>query len=288
MFVIIGVAVVLLSVLGGFVLEHGNLALLWQPIEMLIIFGAAFGGMLIASPAPVVKHIFKELSKLFSDTGLNREHYLEVLLLLNAIFYKIKKEGLITIEDDVDNPQKSKLFEKHQKIMGDHEVSIFICDTIRTMITANYPPHEMEALMEIDLETNHHERMLVAHAVEKVADSLPGLGIVAAVLGIVLTMNNLGEPAEVLGAHIGAALVGTFLGVLACYGFVGPIANSLAHKANDRATYLNVIKTGLLAAYSSDFMVPFAIESARRAIPAGECPSFAEVDEAIKKWKGKS
>jgi len=288
MFVAIGIVVVFSTVLGGFILEHGNVALLWQPIEMLIIFGSAFGGMLIASPGPVVKHIFKELAKVFSGTGLNKEHYLEVLLLLNSIFFKIKKEGLITIEEDVDNPQKSKLFEKHQKIMGDHEVSLFICDTIRTMITANFPPHEMEALMEIDLETAHHERMMVAHAVEKVSDSLPGLGIVAAVLGIVLTMNNLGEPAEVLGAHIGAALVGTFMGVLACYGFVGPIANSLGHKATERAAYFNVIKTGLLAAYSSDFMVPFAIESARRAIPPGECPSFAEVDEAIKKWKGKS
>lgn len=288
MFVGIGIAIVLFSVIGGFMLEHGNISLLWQPIEMLIIFGAAFGGMLISSPGPVVKNIFKELGKIFSGTGINKEHYLEVLMLLNSIFYKIKKEGLITIEEDVDSPQKSKLFEKHQKIMGDHEVATFICDTIRTMITANYPPHEIDSLMELDLETNHHERMLIAHAVEKVADSLPGLGIVAAVLGIVLTMNNLGEPAEVLGAHIGAALVGTFLGVLACYGFVGPIANTLGHRAEERATYLNVIKTGLLAAYSSDFMVPFAIESARRAIPASESPSFTEVEEAIKKWKGKS
>ncbi len=287
MFVIIGVVVVIVCVVGGFVAEKGNPALLWQPIEMIIIFGAAFGGLLIGSPASVVKAVFRDLSKLFSSHHINKEGYLEVLMLLNAIFYKIKKEGLITIEDDVDNPQKSKLFEKHKKVMADQEVSTFICDTIRTMITANYPPHEMEALMDSDLETNHHERMEPAHAVEKIADALPGLGIVAAVLGIVLTMNNLGEPAEVLGKHIGAALVGTFLGVLACYGFVGPIAVSMGHKAEGRQTYLNVVKTGLLAAYSSDFMVPFAIESARRSIPAGECPSFAEVEAEIKKWKAK-
>ncbi len=288
MFVGIGIAVVLFSVVGGFVLEHGNVALLWQPIEMLIIFGSALGGLLISNPPSVVKGVVAELKGLMGHHAINKEHYVEVLMLLNSIFYKIKKEGLITIEDDVDNPQKSKLFAKHQKIMADPDVSIFICDTIRTMITANYPPHEMEALMEIDLETNQHERMEPGHAVEKVADSLPGLGIVAAVLGIVLTMNNLGEPAEVLGAHIGAALVGTFLGVLACYGFVGPMANSMLHKAAERAIYMNVIKTGLLAAYASDFMVPFAIESARRAIPGGECPSFAEVEEAVKKWKAKS
>lgn len=288
MFVAIGIAVVLGGVLGGFILEGGNVALLWQPLEMMIIFGAAIGGVFIASPAPVVKNLVKDLSQLFSGSGIDRERYLEMLMLLNSIFYKIKKEGLITIEDDVDNPDKSKLFQKHQKLMADREVSIFICDTIRTMITANYPPHEMEALMEIDLETNHHERMMSAHVVEKVADSLPGLGIVAAVLGIVLTMNNLGEPAEVLGSHIGKALVGTFLGVLACYGFVGPMATSLGHKAEERETYMNVIKAGLLAAYASDFMVPFAIESARRAIPAGECPTFSEVEEAIKKWKAKS
>jgi len=288
MFVGIGVVVVLLSVVGGFVLEHGNVALLWQPIEMLIIFGSALGGLLISNPPSVIKGVINDLKGLLSHHAINKEHYIEVLMLLNSIFYKIKKEGLITIEDDVDNPQKSKLFQKHQKIMADPDVSIFICDTIRTMITANYPPHEMEALMDIDLETNQHERAEPGHAVEKVADSLPGLGIVAAVLGIVLTMNNLGEPAEVLGAHIGAALVGTFLGVLACYGFVGPIANSMSHKAAERATYMNVIKTGLLAAYASDFMVPFAIESARRAIPGGECPSFAEVEESIKKWKAKN
>lgn len=288
MFVIIGVAVVLVCVVGGFMLEKGNVALLWQPIEMIIIFGAALGGLLIGYPAPVIKAIVREISKLASGHGIDKEGYLEVLMLLNAIFYKIKKEGLITIEDDVDNPQKSKLFEKHKKVMDDKEVSTFLCDTIRTMITANYPPHEMEALMDSDLESNHHERMEPAHAIEKVSDSLPGLGIVAAVLGIVLTMNNLGEPAEVLGEHIGAALVGTFLGVLACYGFVGPIANSIGNKAEGRKTYMNVVKTGLLAAYASDFMVPFAIESARRSIPAGECPSFAEVEEAIKKWKAKS
>jgi len=288
MFVLIGVAVVLFAVVGGFMLEKGNVALLWQPIEMLIIFGSALGGLLIGSPPSVVKGVFSEVSKLVSSHHINKEGYLEVLMLLNAIFYKIKKEGLITIEDDVDNPQKSKLFEKHKAVMADQEVATFICDTIRTMITANYPPHEMEALMDSDLESNHHERMEPAHAIEKISDSLPGLGIVAAVLGIVLTMNNLGEPAEVLGEHIGAALVGTFCGVLACYGFVGPIATSIGHKAEGRQTYLNVVKTGLLAAYSSDFMVPFAIESARRSIPAGECPSFAEVEEAIKKWKAKS
>lgn len=288
MFVIIGVAVVLVCVVGGFMLEKGNIALLWQPIEMIIIFGAALGGLLIGYPAPVIKAIVREITKLASGHGIDKEGYMEVLMLLNAIFYKIKKEGLITIEDDVDNPQKSKLFEKHKKVMNDKEVSTFLCDTIRTMITANYPPHEMEALMDSDLESNHHERMEPAHAIEKVSDSLPGLGIVAAVLGIVLTMNNLGEPAEVLGEHIGAALVGTFLGVLACYGFVGPIANSIGNKAEGRRTYMNVVKTGLLAAYASDFMVPFAIESARRSIPAGECPSFAEVEEAIKKWKAKS
>lgn len=286
--VAIGVVVVLAAVLGGFMLEGGNVFILWQPIEMLIIFGSALGGLIIATPAPALKHLVHDLSKVFSSSGINKERYLALLMLLNSIFYKIKKEGLITIEDDVDNPDKSKLFQLHQTIMSDREVSVFICDTIRTMITANYPPHEMEALMEIDLETNHHERMESSHAVEKVADSLPGLGIVAAVLGIVLTMNDLGQPAEVLGHHIGVALCGTFLGVLACYGFGGPLAVTLAHRATERQTYMNVIKTGLLAAYASDFMVPFAIESARRSIPAGECPSFAEVDEAIKKWKAKS
>ena len=159
---------------------------------------------------------------------------------------------------------------------------------MRTMLSANYPAYELDNLMEIDLEANQHERMLPAHSITRIGDALPGLGIVAAVLGIVITMGYINESAEILGHHIGAALVGTFFGVLACYGFVGPMGTKLEHHAHERETYLRVIKTCLLAAYSTSFMVQFAVEAGRRAIPGDDRPSFAEVEEAIKKWKTKT
>ena len=282
---IIGIAVVLAAVLGGYAMESGNFHVLFQPAEFVIIYGAAVGSLILSSPTKVFKAIIHDIGKVFADSKLNKEYYVELLLLLNAIYAKIKKEGLIAIEADVENHEKSALFQKHGKIMGDRDVAEFICDTIRVMITANYPPHEMENLMDIDLEINNHERMVPSHSINKMGDALPGLVIVAAVLGVVLTMGMITEPPEVLGHHIGAALVGTFLGVLTCYGFIGPIATNLEHKANERAAYMNVIKTSLMAAYSTDFMIHFAIESGRRAIPGEDRPSFLEVEEALKKWK---
>ncbi len=282
---LIGIAVVLCSVIGGYAMENGNFSVLFQPAEFLIILGAATGSLILSSPGKILKAIIHDLGHIFADSKLNKEHYIQLLLLLNAIYAKIKKEGLIAIEADVETPEKSALFQKHTAIMSDHNVAEFICDTIRVMITANYPPHEMENLMDIDLEINNHERMIPSHSITKMGDALPGLGIVAAVLGVVLTMGMISEPPEVLGHHIGAALVGTFLGVLSCYGFIGPIATNLEHKANERAAYMNVIKTSLMAAYSTDFMIHFAIESGRRAIPGEDRPSFLEVEEALKKWK---
>lgn len=282
---IIGVLVVVSSVIGGYAMAHGNFHVLFQPAEFVIIFGAAIGSLILSSPGKVMKAIVKDIGHVFTDSKLNKEHYIQLLLLLNAVYAKIKKEGLIAIEADVENYEKSALFQKHSNIMGDHDVAEFICDTIRVMITANYPPHEMENLMDIDLEINNHERLVPSHSITKMGDALPGLGIVAAVLGVILTMGMISEPPEVLGHHIGAALVGTFLGVLACYGFVGPMGTNLEHKANERAAYMNVIKTSLMAAYSTDFMIHFAIESGRRAIPGEDRPSFLEVEEALKKWK---
>lgn len=288
MMTLIGIAVVFFAVVGGYLMGHGNLSVLFQPAEVVIIFGAAIGSLLIASPGRIVQAVIKDITRVFADHKLGKEHYLELLLLFNALFYKIKKDGLIAVETDVDNYQKSPLFQKYPNIMlKDEEAANFICDTIRVMITANYPPHEVEALMDIDLETTSHERMVPAHMITKIADSLPGLGIVAAVLGVVLTMGKISEPPEVLGHHIGAALVGTFLGILASYGFVGPMATNLEHKAKHREIYMNVLKTTLLAAYSSGFMAQYAVEAGRRSIPLEERPSFAETDIAIKKWKTK-
>lgn len=288
MFTIIGIAIVLGSVIAGYAMANGNFHILFQPAEVLIIFGAAIGALIISSPGKALKVIVAHIGGIFSESHLGKAHYLELLLLMNAVFFKIKKEGLVAIESDIENHQKSPLFQKYSNIMKDREAADFICDTVRTMLSANYPAYELDNLMEIDLEANQHERMLPAHSITRLGDSLPGLGIVAAVLGIIVTMGFINESAEVLGHHIGAALVGTFLGVLACYGFVGPMGTKLEHHAHERETYLRVIKTSLLAAYSTSFMVQFAVEAGRRAIPGDDRPSFAEVEEAIKKWKTKA
>ena len=288
MITIIGIIVVLGSVIGGYAMGKGNFSVLFQPAEVIIIFGAAIGSLIISSPTKSLKVIIGHLGGIFADSHMSKAHYLELLLLMNAIFFKIKKEGLVAIESDIENHEASPLFQKYPNIMKDREAAEFICDTVRTMLSANYPAYELDNLMEIDLEANQHERMLPAHSITKIGDALPGLGFVAAVLGIVITMGYINESAEVLGHHIGAALVGTFFGVLACYGFVGPMGTKLEHHALERETYLRVIKTSLLAAYSTSFMVQFAVEAGRRAIPGDDRPSFAETEEAIKKWKTKA
>ncbi|MDG4475986.1 flagellar motor stator protein MotA [Thiovibrio frasassiensis] len=288
MLTIIGIAIVLGSVITGYAMGKGNFHILFQPAEVIIIFGAAIGGLVISSPAKSLKVIVAHLGSIFADSHVNKAHYLELLLLMNAVFFKIKKEGLVAIESDIEDRDKSPLFQKYPAIMKDHEAADFICDTVRTMLSANYPAYELDNLMEIDLEANQHERMLPAHSITKIGDALPGLGIVAAVLGIVITMGYINESAEILGHHIGAALVGTFFGVLACYGFVGPMGSKLEHHAHEREAYLRVIKTSLLAAYSTSFMVQFAVEAGRRAIPGDDRPSFNETEEAIKKWKTKT
>ncbi len=288
MLAIIGIVIVFASVIIGYAMPGGNFHVLFQPAEVIIIFGAAIGGLIISSPAKALKVIIAHLGGIFADSHMSKAHYLELLLLMNAVFFKIKKEGLVAIESDIENHEASPLFQKYPNIMKDREAAEFICDTVRTMLSANYPAYELDNLMEVDLEANQHERLLPAHSVSKVGDALPGLGIVAAVLGIVITMGYINESAEVLGHHIGAALVGTFFGVLACYGFVGPMGTKLEHHAHEREAYLRVIKTSLLAAYSTSFMVQFAVEAGRRAIPGDDRPSFAEVEEAIKKWKTKA
>lgn len=284
----IGILIVIGSVIGGYMLAHGNLSVLWQPAELVIIFGAALGSLIIASPGKVLGMVLKGFGGVFKDHKVGKAQYLDLLMLLYTIFYKIKKDGLISVESDVDNYEKSALFLKYPAILKDHHTCEFICDTIRTMVSANFPAHELENLMDIDLEANHHQAMIPPHCITTLGDSMPGLGIVAAVLGVVNTMGKISEPPEVLGHHIGGALVGTFLGILASYGFIGPMAGNLTRKAEEHAGYMNVVKTALIAGYSTDFMVQFAIEAGRRAIPGDDRPSFAEVETSIKQWKTKN
>lgn len=282
MFVIIGIVVVLGSVIGGYVLEHGNLSLLFQPVELLIIGGAALGAFLISSPSKVVGLVTKNVSRVFSAKAASKADFLEVLGVLNAIFTKMRKEGLIAIEGDIEKPDESPLFTKYPSILKNHHAVSFICDNLKVIISANVTPFELENIMDLEMEAHHHEAMIPAHAVAKISDGLPALGIVAAVLGVVLTMAKISEPPEVLGHSIGAALVGTFLGVLLSYGFVGPIATNLEHIAEEDGLLLQVIKIALVS-FVGGAAPQIAVEYARRVIPSGAKPGFSELEEAMRK-----
>ncbi|HPL63169.1 MAG: flagellar motor stator protein MotA [Syntrophales bacterium] len=285
MFAIIGVVIVLGAVMGGFLMEHGNPSLLWQPAEFVIILGAAFGGFLIATPSKAVKFVIGRAFGVFKGSRYSKQDYLEILMLLSQIFYKIRKQGLVAVEEDVDRPAESPIFRQYPKFMSNHHAVDFVTDTLRTVISTTIEPHELESLMDTELESYHEELVGPAKSVATVADSLPGLGIVAAVLGVVLTMQKIGEPPEVLGHSVGAALVGTFLGVLACYGFVGPMSKNMEYTAAEEIEYVNVLKIALKSFISNNAAPQVAIEFGRRVIPAGMRPSYIEVENSLRQVK---
>jgi chemotaxis protein MotA len=285
MIAIIGIIVVTVAVVGGYLMEHGNLGVLVQPAEFVIIFGSAAGSFLIASPIKVVKSTIGSVAKVFTNKPYLKNDYLDILMLLSEIFYKIRKQGLVSIEGDVDDPKESSIFKNYPKIMKNHHAITFITDTLRMVITTTIEPHELESLMETELEEHHEDALIPAKSITTTADALPGLGIVAAVLGVVLTMGKLGEPPEVLGKSIGAALVGTFLGVLMCYGYVGPMAKNLEFIAQEELQYLNVLKIALKSFVSNNAAPMVAIEFGRRAIPSKQRPSFIEVEDAVRKGR---
>jgi chemotaxis protein MotA len=284
MFTIIGSIVVLACVIGGFVLEKGNVAVLFQPVELLIIFGSAIGGFIIASPMKVMKAVFAGLLKMLTGKGYTKADYLEALTMLGEVFYKIRKEGLVSVEGDVDNPKESAIFTKYPRFFNNHHAIDLVVDTLRTVMTTKIEPNELEALIDAELESHHEELMAPSKSVATVADSLPGLGIVAAVLGIVLTMGKMNEPPAVLGQSIGAALVGTFLGVLLCYGFVGPMAKNMEYSASEDLQYLMVLKMAIVA-FVSGAAPQVAVEFGRRVVPAVDKPAFTEVEEALRRIK---
>jgi chemotaxis protein MotA len=282
MFVIIGMVVVLASVVGGYLLEHGNISLLFQPVELLIIGGAALGGFIIQSPQKIIGLVLKNVMRVFSAKSTSKSEFLEVLGVLNSVFSKMRKEGLIAIEADIENPEQSPIFSKYPSILKNHHAVTFICDNLKVIISTNVASHELENIMDLEMETHHHEAMAPAHSVTKIADGLPALGIVAAVLGVVLTMAKISEPPEVLGHSIGAALVGTFLGVLLSYGFVGPIGTHLEHIANNDMVLFQVIKIALVS-FVGGAAPQIAVEYARRVIPSDAKPGFTELEDAIRK-----
>ena len=285
MIALIGFVIVTACVIGGYILEHGNLSVLFQPVELLIICGAAAGGFIIASPMKVIKAVGGSMARIFTNKPYSKQDYIEVLLMINGIFYKIRQQGLVSIESDVEAPEQSPLFAAYPKVLKNHAAISLIADTLRTVMTTTIAPHELEALIDQELEAHHEEAMTPSHSVANVADGLPGLGIVAAVMGVVLTMGKIKEPPEVLGASIGAALVGTFTGVLLCYGYVGPMAKNMEFIANEDLQYLNVIKVALLSFIGGGAAPKVAVEFGRRVVPVEAKPSFLELEEALRQAK---
>jgi chemotaxis protein MotA len=281
MFVIIGILVVFGAVVGGYLMEHGNIRVLLQPAELLIIGGAASGTILVANPPYILKRIMAGLLGVLKGSKFPRERYLESLTMMYQFLNKARKEGLVGIETDVEEPEKSPIFSKYPKFLGDHHVRDFVCDTMRTAITGGVEPFDFDQMMEIDMEVHHLQASKSISALSTTADSLPGLGIVAAVLGVVITMGSLGGPPEEIGQKVAAALVGTFLGILLCYGLVGPLASNMAAAADEEHAHLLVLRI-LMASFSKGMAPIMAVEMARRAIPAHVRPGFVEVEKACR------
>ena len=281
MFVIIGLLLVTGSVIIGFMMEKGNPYILIQPAEFVIIFGAALGAFFIASPPKVITAVVKNVTAIVTSKSPDKAKYLDILLLLYQLFSKIRKEGLISIESDIEKPDNSPIFNKYKNTLSHGHLTNFICDNLKIIITTNVIPHELENLMELETETHYHEALIPSKSIAKVADALPGLGIVAAVLGVVLTMGKIDQPPSVLGHSIGAALVGTFLGVLMCYGFVGPLATNLEHKTKEDIVFLKVIRVALVA-FVGGAPPQMAVEFGRRAMPGKEKPTFEELENEIR------
>lgn len=285
MLVPIGFLGVLGAVVGGYIMAHGNLSVLFQPAEIIIIFGAATGALVISSPKHVLIGVIKGAIKTITGGGgYSKKDYMEALLLITEIFTKIRKEGLISIEQDVEEPQNSPIFSKYPKFMKNHHALGLLTDTLRTVMTTTVSPYELESILDSELETLHETESAPAKNLINIAESLPGLGIVAAVLGVVITMGKIKEPPDVLGHSIGAALVGTFLGVLMCYGFVGPLARRLEASVNEEKEFLQVIKAALVS-FVGGAAPQIAVEFARRGIPPHLRPSFHELEEEIRALK---
>jgi len=279
---LIGSLVVIGCILGGFVAEGGHILALWHPFEILIIVGSAIGAFLISNPMKIVKAAFGGAISLPKGPRYKRADYVTLLQLLYEILVKIRKEGVMAIERDVEAPKDSALFKKYPRVLADHHMVEFITDCLRLIIGGNLDPHELESLLEYELETHHKEAHEPAHAVQKVADALPGFGIVAAVLGIVNTMASLeGADTATIGHRVGAALVGTFLGILVSYGFVGPIAAAMEHIAAEEAKAFEVVKMALVASVRG-YAPPVAVEFARKLLFAEVRPTFADLEASLK------
>ena len=286
MMVIIGWLIALASIFGAYVAIGGNIQVLLQPTKFIMIFGGAFGGMLAAVNPHGFKHIMGGIASCFKGSKYSKKFYMELLALLFDIMAKGRKEGLMALEADIDEPNESPVFTKYPMILANHHVMDFITDYLRMMVGGNLNPLEIENLMDTEIETHHQEEMHVSHSVAKMSDSLPAFGIVAAVMGVVITMQSLHLPPEQLGGLIASALVGAFLGILLSYGFMSPLAGVLETKAAESTKALQTVKVVLLASING-FAPQVCVEFGRKVLFSNERPGFLELEEDLKARKGK-
>jgi chemotaxis protein MotA len=284
-FLLIGYVVILAASVGTYAV-HGSLAALFVPMEYLAIVGLVTGGFIAGNGSKAVKATLAALPSVFKGSHLNKALYMELLAMLYEILSKVRKEGLMSIESDVENPEGSAIFGKYPSIVGDHHVMEFITDYLRMMVGGNLNAFEIENLMDLEIETHHQEAHVPAHIMSKTADGAPAFGIVVAVMGVVNVMGSVGEPPAVLGRMIGGALVGTFLGILVSYGFIAPIASQLEQKAEEGGKIYQCIKAVLLASMNG-YAPQVAVEFGRKALFSSDRPSFSELEEDLKARKGK-
>lgn len=286
MLVIIGYIVVTLSVFGGFALAGGHLASLWQPVELLMIGGGALGAFFVGNNVKAMKATFQALPTLLKGSKFTKSLYMDLMSLMFEILTKVRKEGLMSIEGDVEKPEDSPIFSKYPSILHDHHVVEFITDYLRLMVSGNMDAFQIENLMDNEIETHHHEGAVPVHCIAKLGDGLPAFGIVAAVMGVVHTMASVSLPPAELGILIANALVGTFLGILLAYGFVGPLASLLEQKLDESTKIYQCIKVTLLASLNG-YAPALAIEFGRKVLFSTERPTFGELEEHIKLSKSK-
>ena len=286
MLVIIGYVIVCASVFGGFILAGGHAAILFQPIELLMIGGAAVGAFFVGNNNKSIKATMKALPGLFKGSPYTREMYMELMSLLFDVLSKVRKEGLMSIEGDIEAPEASPLFSKYPLVLADHHIIEFMADYLRLMVSGNMDAFQIENLMDNEIETHHHEGAVPAHVIAKLGDGLPAFGIVAAVMGVVHTMESVGIPPAELGILIAKALVGTFLGILLAYGFVAPLSSLAEQKLDESSKMFQCVKVTLLASLNG-YAPALAVEFGRKVLYSTERPTFAELEEHIKKSKAK-
>ncbi|MFA5626801.1 MAG: flagellar motor stator protein MotA [Thiohalomonadaceae bacterium] len=279
---IVGLLIVTFSVFGGFAWSGGQLLALYHPPELLIIGGGAIGAFIISNPPQIIKAVLKGLPKLLGGIRYSKKSYLELLALMYDLFAKARKEGLMALENDIEEPDQSEIFKQYPNIVADQHALNFITDYMRLMVGGSMNPFELENLMDLELDIHHQEATLPGDSVMTMSDGLPGFGIVAAVMGVVITMGSVGEPPEILGMKIAAALVGTFLGILLAYGFVGPLASALKHRADEESKFLSCIKVCIMATLNG-YTPQIAVEFGRKALPSTVRPGFIELEEHVKR-----